>query len=698
MLLEADEVVHDRQNDIVTARGNVEITSDERILLADEVVYDRNTNVVTANGDVSLMQPDGQVMFADTFLISDDLRDGVAETVRLLLERNARVAARNGMRSAGNRTELDKAVYTVCDVCEENPDSSPLWQIRSFKVVHDKQKKRVEYEDAFIEFFGVPVFYTPYFSHPDPSVKRQTGFLFPTVAVSEDFGTVVRTPFFWNLAPNYDITFKPRWQTEVGHVYAAEWRHHVGAGDYSIDVSGTWPKEDSVAGSQIEPFRGHLFGEGEFEIDEEAKAGFDVKLTTDETYLRRYDIYNENDLISNVYAERISGLNYTRADAFYFQGLLTTDDQANIPYIAPLVESEYLLDDEIAGGQVTLNFNALNLQRSEGTSFQRIVGEIDWELSRTARTGEQFRVFANTRADAYLIDEDMANGLGQNRESFEGRVLPTVGVEYRWPWIASTGDISHVIEPIVQAIYSPDTGNPNAIPNDDSQSIDFDVTGLFEENRFPGLDRIEDGARANYGLQYSLFDPSGGQASILLGQSYRLEENDAFPQSSGLRDQKSDVVGRVQINPAPFLDLVSRFRIEPEKGTLLSNDVTATSTFELFEDRPLSLSANYVFQDAALDTATNTEGEEVSGYFGFNFMDNWWLWADARRDLRRAAMVSDGVGVTYQDECLLFTVGFRQSFTRDRDIEPTTSLMFRIQLVTLGETGGTTNLGSPETN
>jgi LPS-assembly protein len=170
VLIEADEMVHDRQADVVTATGNVEVTSDSRVLLADSIVYDRTTKTVTANGNVSLLQPDGQVLFADSMLLSDDFADGVAETVRLLLEENARVAANSGTRSAANRTELNKAVYTVCDVCEEDPNAPPLWQIRSFKVIHDKEKQRVEYEDAFIEFFGVPELYTPYFSHPDPSV------------------------------------------------------------------------------------------------------------------------------------------------------------------------------------------------------------------------------------------------------------------------------------------------------------------------------------------------------------------------------------------------------------------------------------------------------------------------------------------------------------------------------------------------
>jgi LPS-assembly protein len=698
VLIEADEMVHDRQADVVTATGNVEVTSDERVLLADSIVYDRPTKTVTANGNVSLLQPDGQVLFADSMVLSDDFADGVAETVRLLLEENARVAANSGIRSAANRTELSKAVYTVCDVCEQDPDSPPLWQIRSFKVVHDKEKQRVEYQDAFIEFFGVPVLYTPYFSHPDPSVKRLTGFLTPTISLSEDFGTSVRTPFFWNIAPNADFTFRPRWQTQVGHVYAGEFRHNVGFGEYSIDVSATWPDEDQRAGNDVEPFRGHVFANGEFDITSKTKAGFDVQLASDETYLRRYDILSENDLISNLFLETIDGRNYARAEAFYFQGLLSTDDQASIPYIAPLIDAEYYFDDLVAGGQVTAGFNSLNLERVEGTSFQRFSGDIGWDLRRIASTGEVIGVFAEVRGDVFIVDEDVINATGQNKTSTQTRVLPTVGLEYRWPWIAGSDNGSHVIEPIVQAIYSPSNSNPRDIPNDDSTTVDFDTTHLFDRNRYPGLDRFEDGARVNYGLQYSYVGDNGAQGSVLVGQSYRLEDSAAFPVGSGLQSSESDIVGRVQVNPGGYLNAVSRFRIDPSDGTLLRNEVSLRSNFNLFEDRPFALYTDYVFLDESINTVTNREGEEINGGFSYNFTDYWWLHGNARRDLRRGAMVSDALGVTYQDECFLFTLAFEQSFIRDRDIEPTNSLTFRIQLVTLGEFGGSTDVSSAQAN
>jgi len=698
VLIEADEVVYDRSADVVTATGNVEITSDERVLLADSIVYDRNTKTVTANGNVSLMQPDGQVLFADNIVLSDDLADGVGNTVRLLLEENARLAANAATRSAGNRTALNKAVYTVCDVCADKPDANPLWQIKSYRVVHDKQKQRVEYQDAFLEFFGVPVFYTPYFSHPDPTVKRQTGFLTPSISFSEDFGTTFRTPFFFNLAPNYDFTFKPRWQTEVGNLYAGEFRHHVGFGQYNIDLSGTWPREDDVDGNPIDDFRGHLFVDGEFDITQKTVAGLDVKLTTDDTFLRRYDIFEENDLISTAYVETIDDRNYARIEGFYFEGLLESDDQDTIPYVVPLIDGQYYLDSQVAGGQVQVDVNALNLQRTEGTSFQRLSADMGWELSRTAHTGEQFGAFIDVRGDIYVVEDDGPAFTGQDETRVETRFLPAVGLEYRWPWISEGETSAHVIQPIVQAIYSPNNGNPNAIPNDDSLNIDFETTHLFDRNRSPGLDRFEDGARLNYGLQYSFLADNGGEASLLVGQSYRFDEVSAFEAGSGLDDRQSDVVGRVQISPGPYLDLVSRFRVDPRNGELQRTEVSMNSRFNLFKNRGVSLSANYVFLDSGLSTEDIDDAQEILAAASYNFADNWWIAGGIRYDVEQNQTISDEVGITYQDECFLFTLAFEQSFIRDRDVEPRNSISFRIQLVTLGDVGGSTGISSASSN
>ncbi|MDX5367475.1 MAG: LPS-assembly protein LptD, partial [Alphaproteobacteria bacterium] len=181
VLMQADELTYDRESRIVTATGNVELAYGERVLLADRVTYDENTGVVKADGNVALLDPQGDVAFADQIVLRNEMRDGVIDTLRVLLSDNSRMAGTSVVRSGGNMTTLHRGVYTACDICEEKGQTTPLWQIKAFRVIHNQEEKRIIYEDAFIEFFGVPVFYIPYFSQPDPTVKRQSGFLPPSI-------------------------------------------------------------------------------------------------------------------------------------------------------------------------------------------------------------------------------------------------------------------------------------------------------------------------------------------------------------------------------------------------------------------------------------------------------------------------------------------------------------------------------------
>jgi LPS-assembly protein len=209
VLITADELIFDRVEEVVTARGNVEISQNERVLAADEVIYDVPSGTVTAVGNVTLLEPDGEVVFADRAKLDDRLATGFVERVRVLLRDQSRLAAASAERTEGRYVILTDGVFSPCRVCRDHPERAPLWQIKAKEVVHDQEDKTIEYRDAWMEFFGVPVFYTPYFQHPDPTVERQSGILAPTVGTSENLGFTAQTPVFWAIDDVSDFTFSP---------------------------------------------------------------------------------------------------------------------------------------------------------------------------------------------------------------------------------------------------------------------------------------------------------------------------------------------------------------------------------------------------------------------------------------------------------------------------------------------------------
>ncbi|MEL6963409.1 MAG: LptA/OstA family protein, partial [Pseudomonadota bacterium] len=291
VLMLAERVDVDEPRQVVTAIGDVEITRGNRRLLADKVRYYQAEDRIEAVGNVTLLEPGGQAIYADLLEISGDLKDGVIEELRARLDKDSRLAATSARLIDGTRTEMDQAVYSPCPVCEEE-EASPLWQITASKVTHDEETKDVTYNHAFFEFHGVPVFYTPYFSHPDPSVDRRSGFLSPSFGTDTELGFVLETPYHFALAPNYDVTLSPIITTEEGVALAGEFRHRLRNGRYNLGGSitrGSEPENDNDDQATRDEFRGHVEGDGKFALGGGWDWGYNLFVASDDTYLSRYD-------------------------------------------------------------------------------------------------------------------------------------------------------------------------------------------------------------------------------------------------------------------------------------------------------------------------------------------------------------------------------------------------------------------------
>src|SRR5919106_3145752 len=235
--------------DVIVAEGDVEILRGERRLLADSVRYDQRADQIEALGNITLVEPGGEVLYADRLLFSGDLRNGVASQLRARLEDDSLLAAAEGRRIGGTRTEMNRVVYSPCPVCP-NSDEPPLWQITATQVNHDQETRDITYRNAVLEIFGVPVAYTPFLRHPDPTVERRSGFLAPIIGSDSNLGFTLETPYYFDLAPNYDLTVAPIFTTKENAVLTADYRHLLESGRFQLGGSITYATE---AGSESHP-------------------------------------------------------------------------------------------------------------------------------------------------------------------------------------------------------------------------------------------------------------------------------------------------------------------------------------------------------------------------------------------------------------------------------------------------------------
>ncbi len=683
VLFRADDLTYDQESGIVTARGNIEVSVEDRILIADLVSYSERTGVITASGNVAILQPSGDVFFADEVKLTEDLREGVLSGFRALLGGQARIAAASAERHDGNLTTMARAVFTACESCKTDRTRPPLWQIKAFEVVHNERRKRIEYKDVVLEFFGVPVAYAPYFFHPDPRVKRESGLLAPIYGRSTQLGLRLQTPYYVNIAPHRDATIAPIFTSKEGIVGAGEYRERTSNGEFSFSGSLTRvdERDETNTKSGDKEFRGHIFGRGRFDINQTWSWGFDLRRTTDDTYLRRYDFNNADALTTNAFIEGFRRRNYASANAYLFQGLRSDHDPDATPAIPALLDYHFVGEPGRRGQTWRLVANALVLERDIGVSTNRLTLEGRWHLPYASPRGALYNLSATLRGDLYHTDDAATSSdpVASPDDGFTGRLFPQVSLDWRYPLIAHTRRFRQIIEPIVVAIAAPFGSNPADIPNEGSLAFEFDDTNLFSTNRFPGFDRVESGPRVNYGVKVGAFDAVGGYAILLFGQSIRLKEDDTFADKTGLEDNRSDYVGRFDFVPSRFVDFNQRIRLDRDTFSIRRHEISLGAGPKF-----LRINASYVFLSRELTTDELTGGEEINLFGRLQVTPQWALTAGTRRNLKEERSLSFNSSIEYQDECLIFSIGLDRTFFNDRDLEPSTSVTVNLKLKHLG--------------
>jgi LPS-assembly protein len=728
VLFQADEVQYDEQLGLTVARGNVEISQDGEVLLADTVSYNQRTGTITASGNVSLLQPTGEVIFSEFIELRDSMNTGFAQNVRMLLADRSRAAANAARRLGGNRTELTRGVYSPCDLCPENPSAPPAWQLKARQIAHDQELKLIEFRDAVLELDGWPVFYTPYISAPDPTVKRASGFLMPGIGSSNNNGFHFSLPYYWAIDIDKDLTLAPRFNTKGGPLLAAEYRQRFGNG--VLDATGSINHSNARSATDTQAsdrWRGHISAAGAWHLSETYRTGFDLQRVSDRTYLLRYGfpVPSLNAMISRAYLQGFEPRAATDIFAYAFQPLLPGLGSATQPIVLPVASRTWVSEPDPLGGRWSLNANLLNIVRETGTQTRRTSLGSRWERIFRDGIGGQYAFSASLRGDAYWVNNlsqlsnpDLPsayfplNGAPAaepiDRNFLAGRAFPQLGMTWSYPLAHRGPERTAIVEPIAGAYVGPAGGNRRRIPNEDSLGFELRDTHLFQPDRLAGYDLLDTGQRVDYGLRLGLYDKTGGNYRLLVGQSYRAQPNPFLPPGSGAAERLSDVVGRVVASPSSYLDLIYRFRFDKSGLGPRTQEVGLSAG-----PQNLRIGANYVYASAQQpdEVVTNPVTQETILYGKRNQLSfsartqltRYWALAGSQTlNLTNTTHLIDGVAqrqsagtsiyatlaAIYQDECMAFIGSISQSGIRNGDVTPGYSIMLNVVFKNLGEIGG----------
>jgi len=740
--IESDKIEYLNDSGEIKAIGSVKITRGNFELNADEILFNQKNNIIEGNGNIIIKERGGPTIMASQFKLSSDLNDGIIKLPSLLTKDGTNISSAYAIRSGGKSIVLKKGIFSPCKKCQ-NSDKKASWQVKANRIIYDEVSGDIIYEGAKFELFGFPIFYVPIATHPSPDIKRRSGFLAPEITTSGDLGLSIKTPYFMNLAPNYDLTITPWVITKGALVAEGEWRQRFKRGKLNfhiiaasldddfksktVNINDDWSaiisspfnspenlsainkklafdyddnthsitnvevadKDDSrpssIADSIGYDFRGSFATSGNFQFNN-WNLDFSGKFVSDDTFLRRFNLGDETDIKSYLSLSRHWGNAKLEINSIYYSSLLP-EKEGSEPLILPEVKFSWNPEKIIFGGKSKISINTLGIVRKTDGNTYRVSSEIDWERQIINNNGHIFKLNLNIRGDAYRTSKKWTPN-NSSRLFLANplgqtrdiyRLLPSVDIEWKLPL---KYDFSNtIIEPIIQIAYSVDNNKNIEIPNEDSISFELNSHNIFTRNRMPGIDLWETGSRINYGFKFSHFFNESGLFSGLVGQSYKFKNPDSFEKGSGLDEKLSDFVLDFLFKPNKEITLSYKGRLDDNDVDLRRSELDMLITYPKWGIRAGHVLLNNV------EILNFKEQREARLATFFNITESWLIQAALRYDVVSKNSLNNRISVVYIDDCMSFEIGFRRKFSEYRDLKPSNSFMIKFNVFTFG--GGT---------
>ena len=698
----AEQLSYDEVQRLVVASGRVEVVRDGFRLQADRVEYRRGQNdtapgEVVAIGNVSITDPAGNQALGDSITLTDTLRDGAIANMLLVLNDGGRLGARAATR-AGDRFTLDHAAYSPCAVIDASGcPQTPVWKIKAVKIIYNQKRHRISYRNASVEMFGVPVLYLPSLSHPDGDAPRASGVLVPAIELQRQLGLGVSVPYHFALAPDFDATLTPWLYTATNPALAFQARKLLNDGPIQVDGMFTVSRRFDLAPDGVteidrgERFRGYVGVRGQLQHNSAWRSVFSVRLTTDDTFNRRYGLGFDDTLRSSYALERVTDESWLSVSAWYFQGLRVTDRAGESPLVLPLIDYDWRPDWDVVGGRVRFGANSALVTRLDGQDMFRALSWARWDRSLYTSLGQRISFTGLVRSDLYDVRDSALATQPEyaGRDGWRGRSFALAAVDISWPFAGPAFGGEHTISPRLQFVAAPRVANIG-FPNEDARAFELDDNSLFDLNRAPGLDRIESGSRITWGGEYML-DRPGWQIRAEIGQSLRLTgDGSEFTPGTGYQGQFSDVVGRATLKIGRLVELTQRFRLDRGSFAVRRNEIDLT-----IGGRRTYVSAAYVRlnRNVTLEDLEDRQELRVAGRLAF--ARYWTAFGNAIINLTTRAdnplsttngfqAIRHRIGLEYEDECFRFGFGWRRDYVGDRDFRPGNNFQITVAFKTIG--------------
>jgi len=691
----ADRVEFDQTNNIVTASGDVRLNHAGSRLRAGKIVYNRSTGIITASENVSITNPQGDLAFGASIVLSDSLKDGAIEDLLVVMADGGRLAAKRGTGKDGAYT-LERATYSPCAVIDENNcPKRPAWLITAQRVNYDPKTKHVRYHNARIEVFGLPLIPIPYFWHTT-SDEPATGLLTPQIEYTANNGLEFRQPIHFHLSGRRDLTLTPYLFTASPPALEANYRQLTKTGAFNVTAFVTDSVHTPIAyvnGTPVENLRGYLDANGKFQLNPEWNIHGSVRIASDRTLLSNYEISFDDRLRTNLTLERISPTSYFSLVGWGIETLRPLERQGLTPIALPEIDYRKRADDGVLGGKIDLQINSLAIARTGGQDTQRAFAGAQWTLRKLNDLGQEIVFTAYGRGDLYHSTGNyLTTTLSyQGQSGWQTRAIGALAAELRWPLIGELFGGTQRLTPRIQIVASPPTANLS-LPNEDARAIELDDSNLFALNRFPGYDRWEDGTRVTYGADWALDHP-GFSIAANIGQSYRFSSaTNILANGTGLSSQVSDIVGRTTIKYRSLVSFTHRYRLDKGNLAIRRNEIDATvgspktyvTVSYLKLNRHISTALEDLQDHQEIRLGGRVQLSKFWSAYGSTIVDLTTQKLDPQSLTNGYSPVRHRLGLAYDNDCLTLDFSWRRDFSTTVGAQTGSVFQFRVAFRNLG--------------
>ena len=665
--IDSAELIFDRNLLEISSSNRTTLKDNfENIFSSDNFLFRIKEDILNAE-NLNLKDGENNDLFLENAIVDLKKNEIIGKNINIDFDNSLFSNNENDPRLKGNSiiyNQNETAVYKgVFTTCKKNKKNCPPWKIYADKVTHKKNKKLIEYKNAWLAIYNKPILYVPYFFHPDPTVKRQSGFLIPTIINSSNYGSSVQIPYYNVISENKDLTISPRIFFDNSAIVQTEYRQANKSSNSIIDLSIN--KDSSNT-------RTHLFSNYSGKFSNSSNIEINFQRVTGDNYLKMHDI--KSPLIKN----KTTLNNFIRIDDFnddyqYEISFETFEDLSKnksdrFEYIYPNYRySKDLENSYFSNGN--LNFESHGYQKQYNTNVYDgvLINDINFDSSPSySKKG-----IKNNYQILFRNVNSKASNSGNYNEDTNSKLLSSLQFNTKFPLYKKTPKSENYLTPLASLRLS-----PNNTKNIKDLDRPVNYNSIFSLDRFGQNDLVEGGGSLTIGLEYSNRNKNNREiVNISLANVLRPSKNEDLPINNSIGEKRSDIIGKFNFIPSDSFNLDYEFSLDNNLNDSNLNLIRTNfsvnnfiTSFEFLEEDNLMGSKSYVSNKTTLNLDNNNS---------ISFKTN--------KDLDKNITEYYNLIYEYKNDCLIAGVEYNKSNYADGDLRPEENLFFKIKIIPFGE-------------